>query len=88
VEFQWVEGATEHQEESRKALLRLSVQELENLSSSKGNVSTQHHKKITQVKGYEVTYAGEIRQRGDARPTKAFAVTQIVDRFIVTEVAC
>jgi hypothetical protein len=41
-EFQWVEGATEHQQEARKVLSRLSVQELENLSSSKGNISTQH----------------------------------------------
>jgi hypothetical protein len=86
-EFQWGEGATEHLQEARKALSRLSVQELENLSSSKGNVSTQHQKNITQVKDYAEAYAGEIRQRRDARPTKAFAATQIVDRFIVTEVA-
>ena len=71
-----------------EALNRLSDAELSELSYDGGKISTLHKTKEEQVRNYavEILATRKAEDHDDKRPLTLFALTFVVDRFIVTNV--
>jgi hypothetical protein len=86
--YLWVVGDKTQHQVATEALNNLSDDEFFELSCEGGKLATLHERKELQVKEYGVEFLAKRKAKDpdNKRPLTLFAVTLVVDRFIVTEV--